>query len=106
MKIEIDDTGMVIHCRQKNWEEAAELGVHYRRHPPEGYKLIRDVVTRRTPTGSAVNLLLAFDYVDDRIAPLTEAEAHAIFGKIELPKGPKPPHLNNRPGGDKPGGSR
>jgi hypothetical protein len=100
VKIEIDPEGLVVRSRQKNWEEAAELGVRYRYAPPDGYKLVRDIVTRRKQTGRAVNQTLEFDYVDDRVAPFSKAEAFEFFGPIELPKGPRPLSQENHQGGE------
>jgi hypothetical protein len=88
VKIDIDKSGVVIRCRQPDWKSAALHIVEYRISPPNGYKLIRGTVARRTRSGAATNLTLDFEYCDTRVEAFTTNEAFDFFRELEPHKGP------------------
>lgn len=89
MKVEIDEEGFMVHCRQKDWSAAGINAAAYRENPPHGYKLIRSVVKRRKQTGTAVNMTLDFEWIDDRVTCFTPEEVYDEFQHLEPFKGPK-----------------
>jgi hypothetical protein len=90
VKIEIDEGGITVRCRQKSWEDATREILNNREFPPDGYKLIRTVLSRRTRSGAATNLSLDFEHCDSRVAEFTVDEAFAFFRSLEPHKGPRP----------------
>ena len=87
MKIEIDNIGMVVDCRQPDWRTAGDSANDHFFSPPDGYKCVEYRVRRRSKTGKAVNLRLSFDWNDDRVPAFTLPEAYEYFQGLEPGKG-------------------
>ena len=81
---------MVVEVRQDNWDVAGKCASDYRESPPDGYKLVRATIQRRSNSGRGANLNLVFVYCDSRVDMFTVSEANDFFRVIEPFKGPKP----------------
>jgi len=87
MKVVMEPRSLTVLCRQKDWREATGHIRSYKDEPPNGYKLIKSHVSRRSKSGQAANLTLEFEHCDSRVDPFTLDEAYDFFRHLEPFKG-------------------
>ena len=84
MKIQInEDKSVVVRSRHSDWMDAARILSRHREFPPDGYRLVRAEVKRRSKTGRSANLSMTFEHCCEDVDPFDTEEAFEHFGWIE-----------------------
>ena len=83
MKIEVRERKIKVEVRRKSWTSAALRIIYNWAYPPNGYKLLKSEISRRSASGRATNLTLTYGYCDSREPMFTEDEAWDFFRKEE-----------------------